>query len=198
MEKAHNGSEGLTAALTNAYDLVLMDIQMPIMGHRSHGKYPQEEKPKELPIIAMTAHAMTGDREKSLAAGMQEHVTKPSTRPNSSRPWPNGLNPAKGSCPKTRQLSPTPNPHRKPTCPTPCPGIDMKQGLRRISNNKGLYLSLLLKLKTRYPDTAKTIQTLMNEAKPRTPTAWPTPSKAWPATWGPSHCRPLPSPGTGH
>lgn len=60
------------------FDLVIMDIQMPIMdGLQASQKIRENPKFKDLPIIAMTAHAMTGDKQKSLNAGMNEHITKP-------------------------------------------------------------------------------------------------------------------------
>ena len=62
----------------NAFDLVLMDIQMPEMnGIQATQAIRKHQQFKDLPIIAMTAHAMVGDKEKSLAAGMNEHITKP-------------------------------------------------------------------------------------------------------------------------
>lgn len=62
----------------NKFDLVLMDIQMPQLdGIQATKKIRNNPKFKDLPIIAMTAHAMTGDRAKSLASGMNEHITKP-------------------------------------------------------------------------------------------------------------------------
>jgi signal transduction histidine kinase/CheY-like chemotaxis protein/HPt (histidine-containing phosphotransfer) domain-containing protein len=75
---ACNGKEGLELALTEPFDLILMDIQMPIMDGLTATKLiRKEEKLKDIPIVAMTAHAMRGDKEKSLAAGMNDHLTKP-------------------------------------------------------------------------------------------------------------------------
>ena len=75
---ANNGQEGLEFALAETFDLILMDIQMPIMDGLTATKLiRKEEKLKDIPIVAMTAHAMSGDKEKSLAAGMNDHVTKP-------------------------------------------------------------------------------------------------------------------------
>jgi signal transduction histidine kinase/DNA-binding response OmpR family regulator/HPt (histidine-containing phosphotransfer) domain-containing protein len=78
VDVAMNGREAIQLALANDYDLVLMDIQMREMDGlsatrqiRADGRHP------DLPIIAMTAYAMAGDREKSLEAGMNDHVTKP-------------------------------------------------------------------------------------------------------------------------
>ena len=60
------------------YDVVLMDIQMPLMnGYEATGAIRSDPRFKDLPIIAMTAHAMAGDEDKSLQAGMNGHVTKP-------------------------------------------------------------------------------------------------------------------------
>ena len=79
VDYAVNGQDGIEALNDDVtYDLVLMDIQMPVMdGLKATRLIRSNPRFAELPIIAMTAHAMTEDREKSLAVGMNDHVTKP-------------------------------------------------------------------------------------------------------------------------
>ncbi len=77
---ADNGMKGLEALEMGHFDLILMDVQMPVMdGFEATAKIRELEKESgaHIPIIAMTAHAMTGDREKCLAAGMDDYITKP-------------------------------------------------------------------------------------------------------------------------
>jgi signal transduction histidine kinase/DNA-binding response OmpR family regulator/HPt (histidine-containing phosphotransfer) domain-containing protein len=77
-DSAWNGEEAIEKLKESNFDLVLMDIQMPVMdGLTAARKIREELNNKELPVIAMTAHAMKGEREKSLAAGMNDHITKP-------------------------------------------------------------------------------------------------------------------------
>ena len=77
---AVNGSEAVEKWNGQDYDLILMDIQMPIMDGLTAAKTIREgstPRGATVPIIAMTANAMAGDREKSIAAGMDDHITKP-------------------------------------------------------------------------------------------------------------------------
>lgn len=75
---ATNGKEALEMIKASSYSAVLMDIQMPVMDGLQAVKFIREDdKLQSLPVIAMTAHALVGDREKSLLAGMNDHITKP-------------------------------------------------------------------------------------------------------------------------
>ena len=79
-EVAENGQEVLKALKKASYDLILMDVQMPEMdGFAATAAIRQEEEKtgRHIPIIAMTAHAMRGDRELCLEKGMDEYVSKP-------------------------------------------------------------------------------------------------------------------------
>ncbi len=78
VDTANNGQEAIDMLQSKNYDLVLMDIQMPVLDGLSASKKIREiDAFKDLPIVAMSAHAMTGDKEISLAHGMNDHITKP-------------------------------------------------------------------------------------------------------------------------
>ncbi|MGE5392061.1 MAG: response regulator [Deltaproteobacteria bacterium] len=75
---AENGLDCLRIIHENDFDLVLMDMQMPVMdGYETTAIIRQDPYIRHLPIIAMTAHAMTGDREKCLACGCTSYLAKP-------------------------------------------------------------------------------------------------------------------------
>ena len=91
---AENGQQAVDAYKKKRYDIILMDVQMPIMDgygatqairdleqKRKLGNLPElDDRPEKMPIIAMTAHTMKGDKEKCLAAGMDDYIGKPLKR----------------------------------------------------------------------------------------------------------------------
>lgn len=80
VEIANHGEEALALLQNATYDIIFMDVQMPVMGGFETTKRIREMEQasgEHVPIIAMTAHALKGDREKCLAAGMDGYISKP-------------------------------------------------------------------------------------------------------------------------
>jgi CheY-like chemotaxis protein len=76
-ELAQNGKEAIEKLKHGKYDLLLMDIQMPEMDGYTATRHIRNILHSDIPIIAMTAHAMAGEREKCLSYGMNEYISKP-------------------------------------------------------------------------------------------------------------------------
>jgi signal transduction histidine kinase/BarA-like signal transduction histidine kinase len=78
LEVANNGQEALDMLARSSFDVVLMDVQMPVLdGLETTRAIRADARWRHLPVIAMTAHAMNGDKERCLGAGMDAYLTKP-------------------------------------------------------------------------------------------------------------------------
>jgi CheY-like chemotaxis protein len=163
---ATNGQEAVTAVTENDYDAVLMDVQMPIMdGHEATRIIRRDTRFRDLPIIAMTAHAMAGDRENSLAAGMNDHITKPIDPEELYRTlghWLGGPAAVAATEPAAREPAEIITADESPELPE-LEGIDVESGLRRLLGNKKSYRRILLKFRKDFLAAADTIKTLVSE-----------------------------------
>ncbi len=159
---ASNGREGVAAALTGEYDLVLMDIQMPDMDGleaarqiRNSGKAGFDS----LPIIAMTAHALVEDRGKSLAAGMNDHLTKPIDPEHLISTLVQWIEPGERKGPPHLALNFVNHDKENGRPPFPeLPGIAIHNGLARVSGNATLYNNLLFKFQRDNQNTTAQIK----------------------------------------
>ncbi len=139
-----NGEEALLALEGNEYDLVLMDVQMPVMGgYEATRLMRADARFANVPIVAMTANAMQGAKEECLAAGMNDYVSKP-------------IDPAHlfGVLEHWLQLNAwepfSHNHHSEGSMPENLSGIDIQTGLERLDGNWELYLQLLLNYPEKY------------------------------------------------
>ncbi len=151
--KAGNGIEAIELIKENKFDAVLMDVQMPEMdGLEATRIIRRKYTSDELPIIAMTAHAMKGDREQCLEVGMNDYVAKPidsivlfsSLRKNISRLEHISID----EPPQTTFYD----------ILQPLPGIDLESGLQRVGGNRELYMEILAEFSGNFAGTAGNIR----------------------------------------
>jgi signal transduction histidine kinase/DNA-binding response OmpR family regulator len=159
-DAARNGIEALEKVKSNAYQLILMDIQMPEMdGLTATRKIREEERLKDLPIVAMTAHAMKGEREKSIAAGMNDHITKPI---DTGILYQTLLKYIQGT-----EVNPSVSIQGTETnFKIDIPGLDTVEGLRRIGNKPEAYLKLLSTFVKNYADTTSFLNNINKKMTP--------------------------------
>ena len=144
---ANNGKETLDLVAKQTFDIVLMDMQMPVMdGVTATVEIRKNQAHKNLPIVAMTANAMTQDKEKCLAAGMNDHIAKP-IDPNelfrSLLQWIKPRNAATTAAASTNSATP-----KAPAQPVNLPvidGLDVELGLKRVLGKVPAYISMLRK-----------------------------------------------------
>jgi CheY-like chemotaxis protein len=159
---AHHGQEALDILdKDQAFDGVLMDCQMPVMdGYTATRHIRSKPQLAAIPVIAMTANAMAGDKEAAIAAGMIDHISKP-------------LDVEKMFVTMARWIRPTvrsvadraaPKPQTESVTLPRIDGIDQAFGLRVSGGNKALYRRLLGKFATGNADFERAFQMALQDA----------------------------------
>jgi signal transduction histidine kinase/CheY-like chemotaxis protein len=161
---ANNGLEAVKAVSNGSFNAVLMDVQMPHMdGYEATQAIRKLPGGELLPIIAMTAHAMAGDREKCLSHGMDDHVSKP-TEPvklyNTLLHW------IKPKTQKSYALSVVEVELNSVEIylPEKLPGINIDTGLRRVGGNRKLLQKLLREFRIDYLDGTRRVLKALNSS----------------------------------
>lgn len=176
-----NGLEGVNAALTGEFDLILMDVQMPVMDGLEATRRIRAAGfgLADLPIVALTAHASSHDKEKSLEVGVNEHLTKPVSADSlygSLAYWLSGRSVKSErrfvtvpilEAPRTR------NSHHVQAkamqhpedifLPTFLQGLNVKSGLANVVQNKTLYIDLLCRFVDKYSATPQEFVELLEQ-----------------------------------
>jgi signal transduction histidine kinase/DNA-binding response OmpR family regulator len=162
---AANGLEALEQVRNHPYNAVLMDLQMPLMdGYEATRRLRMDPAFNSLPILAMTAHAMVQERERCMALGMNDYITKPINPKTLAAVLAKWVRPD-GSHPPARN-EPAAIPDQ--AWPSELPGIAWEEGLARFGGKKALLegmLSRFLELESR---AAEAIRNALAQGDPET------------------------------
>ncbi|MEO5362892.1 MAG: ATP-binding protein, partial [Magnetococcus sp. DMHC-8] len=158
---AENGQQAVEMVSREPLDGLLMDMQMPVMdGLTATHTIRLDPRFATLPIIAMTANAMIGDRERCLAAGMQDHIAKPIEPDKLFSTLARWIKPASplpaSACVAARPVTDTPTAH---TSSLPdIPGLHTQVGLAHTGGNPVTYLKLLEKFHANQQDAVQGVR----------------------------------------
>ncbi len=154
----NNGKEAVEAVANWDYDVVLMDIQMPeLNGYEATQEIKKNEQYKDLPIIAMTAHAMASEHEKCFDVGMVDVITKPIDPDQMFLTLIKWIKPGdRDTISEVEEEEPQVEVEVK--LPAEIAGIDIPTGLTRVAGNKKLFRKLLLSFRESNVDTPEKIK----------------------------------------
>jgi len=169
VQVADHGQEALAMIRANpeGFNVVLIDLQMPVLdGYETTQQLRADPRYADLPIIAMTANVLAGERERCLAAGMNDYLTKPIDVPalyRKLRYWikydpykqlaiESGEKAGTETLPSTTAAS----------LPDAAPGLDLAAGLQRLNGNETLYRQLLARFPKQYSHMLTAIETALD------------------------------------
>ena len=162
VEIANNGLEAVQMVEHSPYDVVLMDVQMPEMdGYAATSKIRSNPRLDKLPIIAMTAHAMDTNRDKCLAIGMNDFVTKPIDINQLFATLAKWIKPDTRNVPTCVLTEKNPIDAENTAPIVDLPGINVKSGLQRLGSNRNLFRKLWTNFRQDYAGATQEIKSLL-------------------------------------
>ncbi|MBF0159947.1 MAG: CHASE domain-containing protein [Magnetococcales bacterium] len=171
VECAHNGAEALQKLALSDYDAVLMDLQMPVMdGYTATQQIRGQFRWAHLPVVAMTANAMTSDRDSCLSIGMNDHVSKPLLKKELFATLMRWIQPQHRPLPDPQPIeevaAASSGASGATIIPDGLPGIDVAAVLRRINGNRLLLRLLLEEFQRDFGHTVSTLDHWLNSGHP--------------------------------
>ncbi|GAB0058671.1 Sensor histidine kinase RcsC [Candidatus Magnetaquicoccaceae bacterium FCR-1] len=160
-EVVENGQLAIEKLHAESFDLVLMDLQMPVMdGYAATRALRAEERFRDLPIVAMTAHAMNGDRALSLAHGLNDHLTKPIDKQALHAALLRWIPPREGIGAGSAEKHPA-QPVPASETPTSIPGIDLEAALERLNGKWPLLRRMLIDFAAQHAEAPQQLDRLL-------------------------------------
>jgi signal transduction histidine kinase/CheY-like chemotaxis protein len=146
---ASSGVQALEQARERMFDIIFMDIQMPeVDGLEATRRLKQHPELNSIPVVALTAHAMIGDRQRCIDAGMDDYLTKPIVEQELQRVL-------------VRLLDPSPESGDPAPEGVDIPGVAVDQALERVNGNRALLYRLLRKFQLSVMDNVERIGRLI-------------------------------------
>ncbi len=161
LDIVENGKVAVEKVLSGKqiYDAVLMDIQMPLMdGYQATAEIRKDPRFRNLPIIALTAHAMKGEREKCLMAGMDDYISKPFDEDQLFGVLLKWLTPGRVGRPDPGTVAVTFTDAKSEEGLIQAPDFDIKGALKRIGGEKDLYARMLKRFEPEFSDAPRSIR----------------------------------------
>ena len=163
---ANNGKEATEMVNSDTYDIILMDVHMPVMnGYDATRAIRNDPAFSELPIVAMTANALKGEREKCIQAGMSDYIAKPIDTTLLFQTMEHWLRVTQKLKPYKEPLGEVKQPLAKGKILTKeygtipkLDGIDVQSALNRLGGNQKLYRKLLIKFRKNHQNDLKMIR----------------------------------------
>ena len=173
VETVNNGAEAVEVVRTGDFDAVLMDVQMPVMdGYEATRKIREELHRTDLPILAMTAHAVSGERDKCFRMGMDDHIAKPINRRTlfiTLSRWLGEVHrnefvgETRSSCKLAAKDSSLERLLAEAEAVASSLGVNFVQGLQRLEGNEELYIRLLRSFCREQQDISSKAEVILQE-----------------------------------